>query len=247
MFNFFKNKPTESAGLFFHTDIHCHIVPGVDDGSPSVERSVELVRSMSGWGITRIIATPHVTQDTFENTPDTIAQPFAELRHALADNDISIELSHSAEYRMDEFFLAQIQAGNLLPMPNGFILVENSYIQEPWNLDKLLFDLNIKGLRPILAHPERYLYYHDKRDRYRQLHDRGTLFQINVLSLSEFYGRAERRVAEWLIEEDMVDFLGTDLHSRQHAASIDSYLNSKDYRRHRKALEGRILNDKAFN
>jgi len=247
MFNFFKNKPTESAGLFFHTDIHCHIVPGVDDGSPSVERSVELVRSMSGWGITRIIATPHVTQDTFENTPDTIAQPFAELRHALADNGISIELSHSAEYRMDEFFLAQIQAGNLLPMPNGFILVENSYIQEPWNLDKLLFDLNIKGLRPILAHPERYLYYHDKRDRYRQLHDRGTLFQINVLSLSEFYGRAERRVAEWLIEEDMVDFLGTDLHSRQHAASIDSYLNSKDYRRHRKALEGRILNDKAFN
>lgn len=246
LFNFFRNNSSEPAKLFFHTDIHCHIVPGVDDGSPTLERSLELAGRMRGWGLSRIIATPHVTQDTFENTPEKLAEPFAALKTGIAEKGIDIDLSHSAEYRLDEFFVAQLEQGSIRPMPNNYILVENSYIQEPWDLDKLLFDLNIKGYRPILAHPERYVYYHDKKQRYHELHSRGTLFQVNVLSLAEHYGKAEKKVAEYLIENDLVDFLGTDLHSRHHAASIDKYLSSKDYRRHAKALENRILNDKAF-
>lgn len=245
MFNFFKSKQA-APELFFKTDIHCHIIPGVDDGSQELTTSVELAERMRGWGLSRIIATPHVTQDTFENTPETLARPYDELKKALVEAEIDVELSHSAEYRIDEFFMSQIAAGNLRPMPNNYLLVENSFVQESWTLDNLLFELNIKGFKPILAHPERYLYYHERRNRYRELHDRGTLFQVNVLSLAELYGREEKRVAEYLIENDMVDFLGTDLHNHRHADVLDSYLTSKDYRRHRKALEGRLLNDKVF-
>ncbi len=116
-------------------------------------------------------------------------------------------------------------------------------MQEPWNLDQLLFDLQVKGLSPILVHPERYSYYYGKKDRYKTIHDGGTSFQINLLSLAGYYGKEEKRMAEYLIENDMVDYIGSDLHRTSHADAIDRYLASKDYERHRSALEHRIAND----
>ena len=158
MFSLFKKK-IEKAELCFNTDIHCHIVPGNDDGSPDVTTSVELVERMKGWGINRIIASPHVTQEAFENTPEIIGQALAPLKSELETKGIDVELSHSAEYRIDEFFLSQLECGNIVSLPGNYLLVENSFLQEPWNLDKILFDLKVRGYKPILAHPERYYYY----------------------------------------------------------------------------------------
>ncbi len=240
MFNFFKKKTTPSE-LYFTTDIHCHIIPGIDDGSPDASTSADLIERMQGWGIKRIIASPHVTQDTFENTPATIAPAFDTLNAELSARGNNIEITHSAEYRIDEFFIAQLETGNIVPLPNNYLLVENSFIQEPWNLDQLLFDLKVRGYKPILAHPERYFYYYGKRNRYEEIHNAGTLFQVNLLSLAGHYGKDEKSIAEYLLDKGWVDFIGTDLHRHAHADSIDAYLSSKDYGRHLSKLH--LLND----
>lgn len=238
----FSSKKTPEK-LPFHTDIHCHIVPGVDDGSPSLEKSLELAERISHWGIDRIFLSPHVTQDTFENTPETLAQPFASLSEGVKAAGLPLELQMHAEYRIDEFFVDQIVKGNLRPLPGNYLLVENSFSQEPWGLDKLLFDLRIKGFIPVLAHPERYLYYSTtNRQRYKQLHDTGLLFQINLLSLAGAYGKTEKQTAEWLLENGMVDFIGSDLHRIAHADAIDAYLASRDFSRHSKHF-ATLLND----
>ena len=244
----FLSKKSEPVKLPFKTDIHCHILPGVDDGSPDTATSVELVKRMKNWGIERIIATPHITESTFENTPDILDPALQELQDALKTSCPDIELSRASENRIDDFFRAQLASGQITAYPNRYILVENSFIQEPWQLDQFLFDLTMQGYRPILAHPERYHYYFEGRpERYDQLHRAGTLFQINVLSLAGAYSKTEKRVAEKLIEKGYVDFLGTDLHKSRHADAIDEYLTTKDARRHFDALKGKIHNDTAFN
>lgn len=247
MFNFFKKKgKEETPALFFHTDIHCHLVPGIDDGQKTAEGGADLVRHEKNWGVNRIILTPHVTQDTFENDASTIEPAFARLKSEVEKLGVDIELQHSAEYRIDGLFARQLEQGKLTPFPNNYLLVENSFLQEPWNLDKVLFDLKMKGYKPILAHPERYSYYFDRRDRYAELHEQGTLFQINLLSLAGNYNKEVRRMAEYLIENDMVDFVGTDMHNHRHCETIEQYLLTKDYRRHADMLKDRIFNDCAF-
>lgn len=230
MFSFFKKKQ-EPLQLCFNTDIHCHVLPGIDDGSPDISTSIELIQRMRSWGINRIIATPHVTQASFENTPESISNAFNALNKELKKNNIEISITHSAEYRIDELFLSHLNNGTIIPMPNNYLLVENSFIQEPWNLDQLLFDLKVKGYKPILAHPERYMYYYLKKDRYKTIHDTGTKLQINLLSIAGHYGKDEKRIALELIEKGLVDFIGTDLHNHRHADAIEEFLSSKDYRK----------------
>lgn len=244
VFNFFNKKSDNTEQLFFTTDIHSHVVPGIDDGSPSVERSVELVKRMMDWGLEKLIVTPHVTQDTFENTPEIITEAYGELRDGLSQAGIDIEMDYSAEYRIDEMFVEQLEAGIVRRLHGDYLLVENSYIQEAFNLDQILFQIIMKGFRPILAHPERYIYYYDKRERYDELHNNGILFQVNLLSLAGHYGKEQKKIAEMLIDKNYVDFVATDLHRRGHIEAINNYLASKDYRRHREKLEGRIFNDR---
>lgn len=231
----------------FKVDIHSHVIPGVDDGSPDLETSLALVERQKSWGIEHIIATPHITDATFPNTPDLLDPPFDELRQEIDRRGLGITISRSSENRIDDFFTEQLEGGFITPFPDNYILVENSFVQEPWQLEQFLFDLRIKGYRPILAHPERYSYYSEEHpDRYDALHRAGTLFQINVLSLAGAYSKREKRAAEKLIEKGYVDFLGTDLHNFRHADAIDEYLTTKDASRHFAALKGKIRNDKLF-
>lgn len=243
MFKFFSKQSEEAAKLFFKTDIHSHVVPGIDDGSPSVERSLELIARMKNWGLEKLIVTPHVTQDTFENTPEIISEAYGRLQAGLQESGIEIDMDYSAEYRVDEMFVEQLEGGIVRRLHGDYLLVENSYIQEPYNIDQILFQVSMKGYHPILAHPERYMYYYNKPKRYDELHSNGILFQVNLLSLAGYYGKEAKKVAEMLIEKGYVDYLGTDLHRRTHVEVMDKYLQSKDYRRHREKLEGRIKND----
>ena len=245
MFSFFKKKSTADVGrLWFSTDIHCHILPGVDDGSPDTATSVSLVEAQSRWGIKRVFASPHVTLGVFENTPETIDGPREDLRKALAEKGVSVELNNHAEYRIDDFSLAQIDSPQAMKLPGDYVMIENPFSSEPGLLDKIVFDLQVKGLRPILAHPERYSYYYRRPERYQQLHDAGLLFQVNVLSLAEAYGKEQRKMGEYLMEKGLVDFLGTDMHNLRHVEIIDAYLASRAAASHRRALEGRLMNDK---
>lgn len=246
IFNF-KSKTKEPVELCFSTDIHCHVVPGVDDGSPDAATSADLIERMQAWGIKRIYASPHVTQCTFENSPATIEPAMELLRAELKSRGNDIFVGHGAEYRIDDFFDQALEKGtDLMLLPDNYILIENSFMQEPGNLSQLVFDLQVKGFRPILAHPERYSYYYIKKQRYNDLHDAGLLFQINLLSLAQAYGKMECKIAEHLIAEGLVDFVGTDLHKAKHADAIDAYLRTSKAREHMDALRDVILNDKAF-
>ena len=246
MFNFFKSKPKEPARLCFSTDIHCHIVPGIDDGAKDPSSAADLVERMQRWGIERIIASPHVTQDTFENTAATLDPALDKLRDELRKRGNGIEVTHSAEYRIDGLLSQRLEDNDLMPYPNDYLLIENSFLQEPWNIDQLAFDLQVRGLRPILAHPERYLYYHHRLERYRQLHEAGLMLQINLLSLAGAYGSAEQKIARHLIKEGLVDFIGTDLHNTRHSDAIDAYLQTSAAHDDMDALDGVVQNDVAF-
>lgn len=246
MFDIFRKKSKELPKLFFQTDMHCHLVPGIDDGQREAVSAADLVAHEASWGIKRIFCTPHITQGSFENTPDIIAGAFGRLQEAVRGAGVEVELGYSAEHRLDGFFQQQLQEGRVRSFPGGYLLVENSFLQEGWNLDQELFDLQVKGFKPILAHPERYSYYHGDAARYDALHNAGTLFQVNLLSLAGYYGKIEKRVAEALIERGLVDFVATDMHHHRHCEAIEAYLGSRDFRRHAAALEGRLLNDTAF-
>ena len=244
MFNIFHRKK-ENNQLFYSTDVHCHILPGVDHGSQNVEQSIEMLRAERDMGITRVILTSHVTAETFENTPDTLRPAFEILKQAVAQTeDIShMQLYLSAEYRMDEVWDKQYTLGNQIAMPGNYILMENSFHQELLGLDELLFDLKVKGYKPILAHPERYIYYAQRKQRLEQLHNTGTKFQVNLLSLAGYFGQHCRETALWLVKHGMVDMLGSDMHGMEHVKVIQDYINSKEWRKLVPQIQGHIIND----
>ncbi|MDE6301813.1 MAG: hypothetical protein K2M19_08870 [Muribaculaceae bacterium] len=244
MFSIFKRRTQSPQPLFFNTDIHCHVIPGIDDGAPDLETGAELVERMSALGFKRIFASPHITMTTFENTPETIAEPFSRLKEAVASRGTDVELHHWAENRIDDLMYRNLEENRMLTIPGNRVLIENSFMQEPWNLEKLVFDIQVKGLTPIMAHPERYTYYHGHRDHLAKLVDAGLALQVNMLSLAGYYGANEKKAAESLIDAGLVRYLGTDIHRFAHIESIEQYLASKDYTRHRAALENRILNDR---
>ncbi len=243
MFSIFKKKES-NKGLFYHTDIHSHVLPGIDDGSRDVDMSMFLVGKMKSWGINRIIATPHVTKDTFENTPSSISDAYSALNDKIATSGVDIEISYSAEYRIDELFKTVVESNQLILFPNDYILVENSFIQAPWEMDDVIYDLKLRGYNPILAHPERYKYYWHKKERYREIHDTGTYFQVNLLSFAGYYGKEVKEMAYWLLENDMIDFMGTDLHHPRHVESIEHFIKSSECNKLAKKLH--LLNDTAF-
>ena len=243
MFNFLKRRPNPQQ-LFYHTDVHCHILPGVDHGSPDIETSISLIEKEIGMGIDTIVTTSHVTGGVAENSPATLQPAFEELKSAIDDKGLQVELMLSAEYRIDDFFLAQLENKELLPFPNDYLLVENSFQQEILGLDDLMFNLQIKGYSPILAHPERYAYYN--HDRYRQLHASGVLFQVNTLSFTGYYGGHAFTTAMWMMQNDLIDFLGSDIHNENHARLLAEFINTKDYKKIESRLKDRILNDSAF-
>lgn len=243
IFNFLGKKHNTDTTLFYDTEVHCHILPGIDDGSPDVETSVALVQQLKNWGIQRIITTSHVTESTFENTPESMRQAYDRLRKALDDRGIEIEIKTSAEYRMDEYFLKQLQAGTIISFPDNYLLIENSFFQPFWELRELVFDLQLKGYTPMLAHPERYVYYHKTPQIYKELHDQGLLFQVNLLSLAGYYNPDVKEMAWKLLDNGMVDLIGSDMHHMQHAAHITKFIGSKEYEK-LKQKAGNILNNR---
>lgn len=243
MFGKLFGRKKEQVKLFYNTDVHCHILPGVDHGSQSIEQSLGMLRAQVAMGINRIILTSHVTAVSFENTRESLMDAFLKLKDAVIDEGIDVELLLSAEYRMDEYFDREYAADHLLPMPGNHILLENSFQQELMNLNDLLFDMQVKGYRTILAHPERYSYYSRRRKRYEELHNAGAKFQVNILSFTGYFGEEARDSALWFAHNGMIDYLGSDMHNVKHAHIIMDYINSKEWKKLSKEIEPTIKND----
>lgn len=245
MFGIFSKK-TQPIELWFKTDIHNHVLPGIDDGSPDIETSLNLIRGLNELGIERIIASPHVAAIEFPNTPQTLDEAYRKLLSALDGAAITVPVTHSAEYRLDEAFPDIVAEGKLIPYPNKYVLIENQWIQEPWDVEQVIFDLQLKGYQPIFAHPERFTYYHKNMKRLEHLHDK-IPFQINVLSLAGYYGNTVRKFAEALLKNRFCDFLGTDTHRQSHIDCIRAYLSTADAKKHRELSLPTLKNDKVFN
>lgn len=239
------SKKTQPIPVWFKTDIHNHVIPGIDDGSPDVETSIELITELQTLGVKRIIASPHIAAVRFPNTPEILAQANAELQSALRTNGMEISVGYSAEYHIDENLPEIVERGELVPYPDNYVLIENQWVQEPLNLEQMIFDLQIKGYQPIFAHPERFDYYHKNIKRLDELHEK-IPFQINLLSLAGYYGKEVQKVAEILLKKGYCDFLGTDAHNMRHIEYLRNYLSTAQALKHRETSLKTLKNDRTF-
>jgi protein-tyrosine phosphatase len=234
MFNFFKRsgKPVEPDLSFIGIDMHSHLLPGIDDGLQELENSVAYIRDLKELGYKKLICTPHILSDLYPNSPETILPKLALVKDALKAANVDIQIEAAAEYMIDHMFselLAKSKKEDLLTIAGDYILVEMSYLSHSPNFDQVIFDLRMLGLQPILAHPERYSYYHHEFEQYERFKDLGCKLQVNLLSLSGGYGPHVKKIAERLFKNQMVDFLGTDLHHDRHLAMLKSLATKKEF------------------
>jgi protein-tyrosine phosphatase len=209
-------------------DMHSHILPGLDDGSESMEKSLELVQAMKDLGYRKLIMTPHIMSDFYKNTPEGIRERLQMLREAIKEAGIEMELDCAAEYYLDEGLLDKLDSDEpLLTFGDNYLLFETSFLNEPLNLRDAIFKMRSKGYKPVLAHPERYTYFYGKFDELAELWNQGVLFQPNLNSLTGYYSAGAKTIAERLIDHGMVDFLGTDVHGLKHIESLKRALTSK--------------------
>lgn len=239
MFSFFngKEKVVFPIGELLEVDIHSHILPGVDDGSPDTATSARLVAGLADVGFHSLITTPHITADLYPNDRHTIQEAYDRLAHT--EGGGAPEIRFAAEYMLDEGFGQIIADRDLLPLgQSDYVLVETSFLHRPLGVDAHIFDLQNAAYKPVLAHPERYHYLFGKPADYEELKTRGCLFQVNILSLIGYYGKKEQEAARWLLDADMVDFLGSDLHHDRH---LQHLLNFKVSQKLAKTLESRTF------
>lgn len=227
MFSFFKSNRNKFSNYFpITTDIHSHILPGIDDGSPNLETSIMLIKGLKKLGINRSIATPHIISDLFRNNPNSIHGALSLLRAELQRQSIDFELDAAAEYMLDPYFFELLQNRQpLLTVYDNFILTEFSYVSPPDELSKMSFEIISAGYIPILAHPERYSFFNRNFRMYNHLVDLGFLLQVNLLSLTGYYGKDCMKSAQYILENNLASFVATDLHHEKHLEMLTDKKN----------------------
>ena len=208
MFNLFsKNLPDD----FFQgcCDMHCHILPGVDDGCANDEESLSALQYLESRGIKKMRLTPHFMETYPDNTREVIMGKFDRFKKMTAEK-CSIELHLAAEHMIDGGFMSHYERGFLALDDDDLVLCETSYISPAPDMSNLLYEIMQGGCQPVIAHPERYQYA--GKERYETWKDRSYLFQLNLLSLSGAYGPEVKAKALHMLNNGMYDFVGTDLH-----------------------------------
>ncbi|MBS1917759.1 MAG: hypothetical protein JST87_15920 [Bacteroidetes bacterium] len=215
MFSIFKKKEnTQSDFSALYCDMHSHLIPGIDDGSPDLNTSIELIKGMMELGYKKIITTPHIMWDMYKNTNEIIEIGWEIVKKELEYKKIPVDFYAAAEYYMDDHFVDLLNGKSpLLTLKDNLVLVEFSFVKQSIDFKEILFQLQIKGYQPVIAHPERYLYFGANKNWYDDMRDAGFLFQLNLLSLSGYYGKGPVELAQYLIKKKYIDLLGTDLHN----------------------------------
>lgn len=226
----FFNKKTILKDLIpdDHVDFHSHLLFGIDDGAATSEDSLQLVKSLMGFGIKQFITTPHIMQHVWENTSAIITNRQDEVRKLLIENNINVPFKAAAEYLMDDHFVQLFKNEPLLTLKDNYVLVEMSYINAPIQLYDIIFDLQVAGYKPVLAHPERYNFYHHNFEEYNKLKKAGCLFQLNLLSVVGYYGEGVAKTAQKLLALGMIDFASSDTHHKKHIDAFSSKVLIKD-------------------
>lgn len=200
-----KSRLTESGLLYGFTDHHCHILPGVDDGIATKEESLSTIRYFESLGVQKIIFTPHEMNEGKVSNERKV-EIYEDLCRSYTGK---MKFGLAGEYMLDSGFMVRMEQG-LRPLEGNRVLVEASLLALPNNFYDLLFNVSLAGYTPVIAHPERYLYL-DKRG-YEKCKTNGYQFQLNLLSLAGFYGAKIKENAAFLLEQEMYDLIGTDIH-----------------------------------
>ncbi|MEP7165493.1 MAG: CpsB/CapC family capsule biosynthesis tyrosine phosphatase [Ferruginibacter sp.] len=243
MFSLFKSKqPKEHGNNYFPitTDIHSHILPGIDDGSPDLDSSIVLIEGLMEFGVTKSVATPHIISDMYRNDAESINKALTLVKNELVKRNIDFEVSAAAEYMMDAYFFELLQnKSKLLTIRDNIVLTEFSYATMPNSPEQMSFAIITEGYIPILAHPERYPYYYNNYKMFHHLKDLGFLLQVNLLSLTGYYGKEAFKAATYLLKNDLISYVGTDMHHDRHLEGLQEAYRKSSFR---KFLEGKDWN-----
>lgn len=233
-------KKEESPFYKIGVDIHSHLLPKLDDGVKSFEESLLILERMRKLGYRKVITTPHVIHDAYPNTSEGILEKWMLLRKKIEINQLDIEIEAAAEYQIDDNFIKMLDGNaEFLTFGKKYILVETPFFNEPVYLQSVIFKLNALGFKPILAHPERYVYFQNNPKFLKEISQMNIYFQINMNSLAGFYDKAAQKLAEWMIDHKMVHFLGSDCHNMRHMETTETLTNNKFLK---KAIKNGLLN-----
>ena len=244
MFRIFKKKETKYLADYFKgdfTDIHSHLLPGIDDGAKDMDDTKTLMEGLRKIGIKQFITTPHIIKNLHDNNHEIIEKKRDEVNATLGEN-----FRAAAEYMMYNYFYDSLKHENLLTLKDNYVLIEMSYINPPIQLYDILFELRLAGYKIILAHPERYPFYYSKSfSDYKKLLENGCKFQLNLNSIFGYYGKSTQKVAFDLLEQNMITFVGTDVHHQNHVDSLSRELPLNKIQL--QALATTIENNKFFD
>lgn len=236
MISLFKKKIIKELPV----DIHSHLIPGIDDGVKSIEEALTVLKHFISLGYKKVVTTPHINPEFYPNTPSIIAEGFNELKKAVDEHKLNIEIEFAAEYYLgDELWQNTQEKKELLTFGDNYLLFECSFLNEPFYLKEFIFNVISQGYKPVLAHPERYAFVHHNFQLLEDLKNRGVLLQINALSLIGHYTHYPKKIAERLIKNEMVDFIGSDCHNVHHIELLKEAKHSKSFQ---KALDLPLLN-----
>lgn len=209
-----------------NTDVHSHLIPGIDDGAKTMEDSIGLIKRFIALGYKKVITTPHIMSDLYPNSEEDILAGLEKLKAEVKSQNLEIEIEAAAEYLVDHDFEKSIGKKDLLTFGNRYILIELSFVEAPANLDRVIFELQLEGYKPVLAHAERYPYYHDNLEKLRALHNKGVILQLNINSLTGHYSLDVMQCAERLIRQKLIRLVGSDCHHMGHLDMMESAQNN---------------------
>lgn len=222
MFSFFRRKKSADAAgpapvdfSFLGADMHSHLVPGIDDGAPDPQTSLAMIRGLQELGFSKLITTPHVQREFYDNDREKISTHFGRLQGFLQDQQVSMEMGVAAEYYLDNFFPQAVMPEGLLMLHGKLVLVEVSMAGWPRQISDIIFSIQANGYQPVLAHPERYL-FEDDVNVYEGWKQKGVLLQMNLLAPAGYYGRSVKALANKYMAAGLYDFCGTDAHHMRH-------------------------------
>jgi tyrosine-protein phosphatase YwqE len=224
LFSRSKPKGQRFDYSLLNADMHSHLLPGIDDGAQDMEDTLTLIQGMHTLGYKKLITTPHVLWDMYKNTHEIILSKLDQVREAVQAAGIDVEIHAAAEYFLDEHVEELLRNKEpLLTVSGKMVLTEFSMAFPSMNIKDLLFEMQMQGYQPIIAHPERYVYLEKNKDFYDELKDIGCLFQLNILSLSGHYGRSVVDLAHYLLKNGFYTLIGTDLHHSGHLEGLQRF------------------------
>lgn len=226
LLNVFNRQKKEAADLGgkLLVDIHSHLLPGIDDGAPTMDHTIGMLRKFEELGYQKLILTPHVMSGVYDNTSEIILNKLEEVRKVSQDLGLKLVLEASAEYYFDETLFERIHTKDFLPFHGNHVLFEFSFRNQPSQVEELVFQLKSAGYQPILAHFERYIYFHSSIEVAKSLRERGCYIQVNLNSFTGHYGPEVKNQAIRLLKAGLIDVLGSDCHRIQHLESIEKSL-----------------------